>query len=211
MKTSRFKTEYRKSASKLHRTVGDTLRESPIFKNYNIYQEYPVSRVNTSYTSNTEHFDWVIPDIQLVIECHGRQHYEVTDFSGKQEDGGISNFKAQRSRDESKKRAAEEAGYTYIVIKYNDKNIDDNFIWNLYKANENKDLLLLPVNSQKVKPQYNKEKRQEYLKSDRHKALLAKARIYRKENYKRAKDRKDGSETEAEPALHTRGTNSDKP
>ncbi len=212
MKTRRFQKSYRKSASKLHRTVGDVLRSSSLFKNYQIYQEYPVSRVNTAYTSNSEHFDWVIPDIQLVIECHGRQHYEVTDFSGKEEDGGLSKFKAQQGRDTRKRLAATEAGYTYIVIKYSDKNIDEDFIWNLYKANQNNELALEPITRKKQTIGYNKDKRQEYLKSERHQSILALARNHRKELYKRAKEQKNARlKSETQPELHSSGTSEDEP
>lgn len=190
MKNSRFKTEYRQSASKLHKAVGDVLKSSPLFRNYNVYQEYPVSRVNSNYTRNSEHFDWVISDIKLVIECHGKQHFEVSDFSGKEEDGGLSKFRAQRIRDTKKRLAATEAGYTYIVVKYDDKNIDEDFIWNLYKANENKELAVTSVGRKKNDLQYNKDKRQEYLKSEQHQSILALARNHRKELYRRAKEKK---------------------
>lgn len=195
LKNRRFQYEYRRSASKLHKAVGDVLRNSSLFNGYGLYQEYPVTRVNPSYESTAEHFDWVIPEIKLVIEAHGRQHYEVTDFSGKQEDGGLGAYKSQRKRDEAKKEAALLAGYTYIVIPYTDeKIISEDYIWNLYKANENKDLpspqVEISKGLDKLKPYYNKEARAEYLESDKHQQALARAREYRKEQYQRAKELK---------------------
>ena len=80
MKTRRFKKEYRKSSSALHREMGECLRNSAIFKNYQIYQEYPVSLINKSFINKRCHFDWVIPDLYLVIELHGKQHEIPTDF-----------------------------------------------------------------------------------------------------------------------------------
>lgn len=194
VKNSRFKFEYRKSASKLHKAVGDVLRDSPIFNGYNIYQEYPVNRVNPDYQESSHHFDWVIPEIRLVIEAHGRQHFEITDFSGKEEDGGISNFRSQRKRDEAKKEAALLAGYTYIEVPYTDiKDLNDEYIWNLYKNNENKVNGSVFQTRDKLKPYYNREAREEYLDSDKHKDMLNKARQIRHQQYLRAKEkRKNG-------------------
>ncbi len=190
MKNSRFKFEYRKSASKLHIAVGEILRNSDVFGGYNIYQEYPVSKVNPEYTSNSEHFDWVIPDIKLVIECHGKQHYEVTDFSGKSEDCGINSYKAQKARDEAKKQAAIDAGYTYTVVPYTDqKEVTEDYLWSLYKNNENRGPSTVKA-SDKLKPYYDREARNEYLSSDKHKKMLDKARQIRQENYRRAKEKR---------------------
>lgn len=193
MKTSRFKFEYRKSASKLHRKVGDILRKSVIFGNYEIYQEYPVSKINPMYQDNSHHFDWVIPAIKLVIECHGKQHYVISDFSGLSEDHGIADFKALKKRDEMKAQAAILFGYTYIVVPYTDeKVITEDYIWSLYKQNENIEPLL-ELSPSIHKPMYNKEKHQKYLKSDKHQAQLEKAREYRKEQYRRQKEIKNGN------------------
>lgn len=120
MKRSRYQFEYRKNASRLHRAIGECLRNSPAFSGYQCYQEYPVSLVNPSFLDTSCHFDWVVLDLKLVIEGHGRQHEVVTDFSGKSEDLGISNFKAQKKRDQAKKQAAIEAGWTYIEFSWRD-------------------------------------------------------------------------------------------
>jgi hypothetical protein len=127
MKSHRFKISYRKSASKLHKAVGDSLRGSPLFNGYPIYQEYPVSKVNPDYKSNREHFDWVIPGLKLVIECHGLQHYEQISFGGRNGSESLENI---QQRDDEKKMAAISAGYIYLVIKYTDeKTITAEEIW----------------------------------------------------------------------------------
>ena len=200
MKTSRFQYEYRRSASKLHRKVGDVLRESPLFKNHEIYQEYPVCRVNPSYEDTSNHFDWVIADMFLVIECHGKQHYEVTDFTGKSEDGGIQAFKEGKQRDEAKRAAAIEAGWTYLEIPYTEeKRISEAYILDLYQENLN----TAPVYSQDDSGTSDgtgqdhrrdfqerlREKRQAYLKSDEHQVQLERARRLRHEQYLRNKER----------------------
>lgn len=120
MKNSRFQYTYRKSASKQHRQVGDILRSSSFFKNYQIYQEYPVNRINPEYTSSREHFDWVVLELKLVIEVHGIQHTVGTDFSGKlTPEETEEQFQALQMRDKDKEKAAIKAGYTYIAIPYN--------------------------------------------------------------------------------------------
>ena len=61
MKRTRFQHQYRKNASKLHKEVGDILRDSKILGHQEIYQEYPVNRVNKHYRNSSHHFDWVVP------------------------------------------------------------------------------------------------------------------------------------------------------
>lgn len=191
MKINRLKFEYRKSASKLHKEVGECLRNSPLFQNYKIYQEYPVNLINTKYPESSHHFDWVILDLFIVIEVHGKQHYEATDFSGKAEDAGISEYHALKVRDQQKKLAAIEAGWTYIEIPYTDKGkITDSYIIDLYNSNKNtmevvKDEPILPIKPiQKLSPV------RELQQKTKHESDLAKHRTYRSEAYRRAKDRK---------------------
>ena len=135
MKSRRFASRYRQNASKLHKRVGDILQApgSP-FRNFKIYQEYPVSRVNPEYHNNSHKFDWVILDLYLVIEAHGEQHYNPVAFGGMDYEEATECFLQQRHRDNSKMDAAVEAGFTYIVIPYHDyKLVDADYIWNLYQ------------------------------------------------------------------------------
>ncbi|MHA2069837.1 MAG: hypothetical protein ACXABY_36190, partial [Candidatus Thorarchaeota archaeon] len=60
MKRAKIPEQLAKNASKQHKYVGELLQENPMFRNYMIRQEYPVSRVNPSYESNREKFDWVV-------------------------------------------------------------------------------------------------------------------------------------------------------
>lgn len=195
MKSRRFQFKYRKSASKLHRTVGDCLRNSKIFSNYEIYQEYPVVRVNTSYEKSSHHFDWVIMEIKVVIECHGKQHYTPTAFDGNIENA-VMNFKDLKERDREKKEAALKSGWIYVEVPYNMKNISENSILELIELsrpiteeyNRGADELFIPVDEKKQEQKRkDKERRKKYLGSSKHKEELKKAREYRKEQYRRIK------------------------
>lgn len=123
MKTSRFRESYRSNASKLHRAVGDILKQAP-FANFKIFQEYPTSRVNPACTNKRLHFDWVVLDLKLVIECHGEFHYQPVKMSGKMTDEEAQQaFKELKQRDELKYNFAVAAGFIYVVIPYTEVKI----------------------------------------------------------------------------------------
>ncbi len=117
---SRRNPSYRSNASKLHIEVGEMLFSSPYTKSYRIYQEYPVKKICPKFKSGKEKFDWVILDLQLVIECHGEQHYTPICFGGISLDEAKLNFKKQQVRDRLKKEAALSVGWSYMVFKYDE-------------------------------------------------------------------------------------------
>lgn len=132
MKSSRFKFEFRESASKLHRTVGETLRG--MFPTFRIYQEYPVNRINTEYKYSSHHFDWVIFELKLIVECHGEQHDSICNFGNTDSLVGSENLAANRRRDQWKMDAAVSAGWTYIVVPWYDISIvNSDYLWKLIK------------------------------------------------------------------------------
>jgi len=92
MRAKRFRYEYRENASSLHKQVGELLRNSPLFKTQEIYQEYPLDKVNSKYKTRY-HYDWVIPKLKIIVECHGAQHYEPVAFNG-DENSSIEQFHA---------------------------------------------------------------------------------------------------------------------
>jgi len=176
-KDSRFKKSYRKNASKLHKTIGRILRTSKSFKNYSIYQEYPVNRINSNFKSGREKFDWIIKDLKIIIECHGQQHYFPVNFGGISDEEAISKFRKQQYQDRIKKKAAEQAGWTYIVVKYDEK---------ITVA------LLLSKIENYIKTYDTLEERDVKKKNTTtHKEALEKAREYRKKRYRESKRWKD--------------------
>ena len=175
MKNSRFKYEYAVSASKQHRLVGDILRKSEFFKNYSIYQEYPVNKINEKFSSGREKFDWVVYELKLIIEVHGKQHYEPVRFGGCTPEQAIYNLADTKSRDSQKLDAAISMGWTYIEIRYDDK-VDERYLINKFKEHFNS---VSSTPEPKVK---KKEKTKWQI------AQLEKSREHRKTQYKKLKE-----------------------
>ena len=126
MKQSKPPQKLAANASKLHKRIGTLLQNMPIFIGCEIRQEYRVSDVNDKFPSNKEKFDWVILGVNIVIECHGKQHYEPTRFGGVKDDVKTTrNFMKLQDRDLAKKAAAEEAGWAYVVVNYDELDITE--------------------------------------------------------------------------------------
>lgn len=176
-KTSRFKHAYRSNASKLHKNVGEIIRNHPLLKHYKSYQEYPVNRINPNFPDGKCKFDWVILDLKCVIEVHGQQHYARSDFFHKTE----GEFEAQLKRDQEKKDAAEHAGWTYIVVPYNEE-LDVGELINLAIANN----APLNVPRSPLKPLKRETDTWARLQKE-------KARKIRKEQYRKIKKRRKES------------------
>lgn len=135
MKSSRFRYSYRDNASSYHKAVGDCLRGSSLFSGYRIYQEYPVQKINPSYSSAVHRFDWVILDLKLVIEVHGEFHDRPITIGGITEEQAADNLYKQQQRDNAKMDAAIDAGYAYIIIRHSDiRRLNDEYIWQLYQS-----------------------------------------------------------------------------
>jgi len=204
MKQHRFRRGYRKSASKLHRAVGDALlsEDSP-FRTYRVYQEYPLHKIvgsnrkilDLSNTFNTRLnallFDWVILDLQLVIEAHGEQHYKPVDFGGEGEEKAEENFLQQIHRDKLKEELAKEAGFVYLSISYTeiDQLLTDgpSYLWKRYQAilgSNGNTSNAIDINITHNKTPENSEKRS---------IRLQRARDYRKTQYKKFKQMKEKS------------------
>lgn len=125
-KPSKTPLKIAKNASKLHKHVGQLLDKCDMFAGYEIRQEYRVKDVNSDFKSNREKFDWVVLGMKVVVECHGKQHYVKTRFGGpKDEQKTLRDFRALQARDEAKQKAAEEAGWAYVVVSYKEADITE--------------------------------------------------------------------------------------
>lgn len=127
-KYSRHKRTYRKNASKLHKAVGDVIFSTAFLKNLRIYQEYPAKQLFSEFKSYREKYDWVILDLQIIVECHGLQHYKPVRFGGITEEEARQRFIEQVRRDRLKQQIAEKHGWKYVVIKYDDDLSPDKII-----------------------------------------------------------------------------------
>jgi len=193
--------KYAKNASKLHRAMGDCLVSSEVFSHYRIEQEVSVRVILPTYPFGSHKFDYAIFGINVVIECHGKQHYDVQTF-GQEMAQAVQGFKNQRKRDQAKKDAALTAGFVYIEVPYTAlKKIDEDLIWGLYLEGQ-KELETyvgeeIPTDHAKQTIQEEvkraqSERRKAYLESPGHKATLERARDYRKKRYQEQKRIKDG-------------------
>jgi hypothetical protein len=188
-KQSRLKKEYRSNASKLHKAVGDMLHASPIFSNYRIYQEYPVNMISPYFDSGREKFDWVIMDLMVVIEAHGQQHYQPVCFGGIPKEEAKQKYKEQVIRDLKKKLAAQKAGWTYVVFKYNKKDINVSAL--MAKITYENDRKEVTQDRNTVHQQVKQKKRPKREDDSYHKEQLRRAKEYRKQQYKKHKERQD--------------------
>jgi hypothetical protein len=201
MKASRFRYSYRKNTSKLHKAVGDFLRSNNLFRFHKIYQEYPVVRVHSIYSVSSHHFDWVIPSLKMVIECHGRQHYEPVAWDG-DADKSIDTFHSLQRRDNQKKKAALDAGYAYVLVPYYlqgkltnetfghlmDLAIRESESYN--KGKEDETATLEQKKPRAARREIERKRRKEYLKSPEHKKQLRRAREHSRARYRRLKELK---------------------
>lgn len=58
-------------------------------------------------------YDFYLPDLNLLIEYHGEQHYQPVDRFG-----GVKGFEVCRKRDREKKKLAKQLGLDLIVVHY---------------------------------------------------------------------------------------------
>jgi len=187
-KSSRFKQSYRKNASKLHKAVGDMLAASPLLCNYRIYQEYPVNKISPYFDSGREKFDWVILDLMVVIECHGKQHYEPVRFGGITEEEATDKYREQVIRDLKKKHAAEKAGFTYVVYRYDEKDISaSSLMAKIVAVNEAASNLGVCSKDRNMVSQQVREKSKPKRNKSHHEEQLKRAREYRKQQYAKRK------------------------
>ena len=119
-KRSNWKNQFKKidSSSNFHENIRKILTEDPFFKNLSCYQEVPLSSLIENYENNTHCVDWYIDELATVIELHGEQHYQITNFGNTSWEKARKNFHNIRYRDNMKKTALLDAGYEYKEIDY---------------------------------------------------------------------------------------------
>ena len=103
--------------SKLHKRVRRLLKEvlgSVIQEEVNVQKLFP------DYPVRDQHYDLVIPSYNLVIECHGEQHRNITTFGEKDTEEAAVTLERQKQRDRRKEEIVWENGWGYIAVWYDE-------------------------------------------------------------------------------------------
>lgn len=171
--------EFAINASKLHKKVGEILSTTLPFSGCDLKQEVPVSELFPNYSNNKERYDWVIPSLFIIIECHGKQHFQVATF-GKEASEAVMDFQLQATRDKKKEEIAILSGWTYIMIPYTDeKLITSEYLLDQYKKNYNDKKLEVKV--KKEIPEWQ----QELLDKQKQKSKEIRRELYQKAKLKK--------------------------
>lgn len=103
-------------ASKRHKKVGELLDSIPLTANMQKKEEVSVKELVPSFPGGRKKIDWYVKELKLVIEVHGRQHYEPVAFGNR----GDAKFQygKQVRHDIDKQNALLGAGYLYLEIPY---------------------------------------------------------------------------------------------
>lgn len=119
---SKWTNQYTKLHSSLfHESIRQIFVDDSFFKNLSCYQEVQVSALVPGYYSNQQCVDWYVEELNLVIELHGKQHYSQSNFGNVPYEEARKQFNNIKYRDNRKKTALEDAGYTYLEISYKEK------------------------------------------------------------------------------------------
>ena len=81
--------------------------------------------MNPDFKSNREKFDWAILKLNVIVEVHGEQHYGPVCFGGIDEEEAEEKFRKQQKVDAEKEKAARDAGWAYVVVSYEEKDITE--------------------------------------------------------------------------------------
>jgi len=102
----------RKSA--LHRRVAELLRKA--FPNFTVWEEHPI-KVQLSGRVSTLFVDIIVKELNLAVECHGRQHFDFSPHLHGTRDA----FARSVERDQSKAEQLKDAGFAFLVVRYDEQ------------------------------------------------------------------------------------------
>lgn len=110
-------------------------RQESILKDYfdkqSINYQFSYKPLYNPLTKQKLHFDFYLPELNLLIEIQGYQHFQARDFFG-----GIEGLKYLQWRDQYKKNWAIQNGYCMMYINYNEHTIDT-FLKRLKEIHQN--------------------------------------------------------------------------
>lgn len=121
------------NASNFHNAVREIFIRDIFFKQLGCYQEVPLSFLVNQYPNNFDAVDWWIDELGVILELHGKQHYEAVAFSSNiSYEEKQKNFFNIRFRDNRKKTILLNSGYKYVEISYKEKNkLNSDYLKNL--------------------------------------------------------------------------------
>lgn len=124
---------YYENASSFHNKVREIFITDKFFKQLNCFQEVPVKDLVPTYINRYDAVDWYIDELNVILELHGKQHYQMQSFGSKDSYiNQIKTFNNIKFRDNRKKTSLLNSNYTYIEISYKDKkNLTAEYLKNL--------------------------------------------------------------------------------
>jgi len=113
------KNKHRKNRkkSKHHLEARELIKE--LFPTNSVYEEPTLPGSKKLGRSSYLYADFFIPDYMLIIEVHGRQHYEYTSFFYKNK----MDFVKAKQRDRDKIEWCEMNNFKIVILPYNEKDI----------------------------------------------------------------------------------------
>lgn len=131
-KRSKWKTQYQEipGSSSFHLAVRSVFVTDPFFKQLKCFQEVPVCALVDTYPNSFDAVDWYIDELNIVIELHGIQHYKMQSFGSKDSYANqVKAFNNIKYRDNRKKYALINAGYSFLELSYKEqKKIDAEYL-----------------------------------------------------------------------------------
>ena len=110
------------NASNFHNKVREIFITDKFFKQLNCFQEVPVKDLAPSYPNRYDAIDWYIDELNVILELHGKQHYQMQSCGSKDSYANqVKAFNNIKFRDNRKKTFLLNSNYTYIEISYKDK------------------------------------------------------------------------------------------
>ena len=108
------RAEDRRARSKLHQRAKNVLQES--FPRDILYEEVPLPGSSHGSVRNILRADFFLSSLSLVVEVHGRQHYEfVKHFHNNR----LDYFRSQK-RDRDKQEWCDINSFSLIILKYSE-------------------------------------------------------------------------------------------
>lgn len=101
--------------SSLHKLAREIIQE--LFPNNTLYEEVTLPGSKKLGRSSLLYADFFIPDVMLIIEVHGRQHYEYCSFFHKEK----IDFINARKRDDDKVEWCKMNDIKIAVLPFNEK------------------------------------------------------------------------------------------